>query len=63
MKHIILVLILAFTVAVVCEYHGFNRGFAEGEKSANTWWIEKKSLYYDTSEVVKKQIAKQNNHI
>ena len=63
MKQIILILILLSLVAVVCEYHGFKRGFTEGEKVANSWWIDKKSLYYDSSEVLKKQMAKQNHHI
>ena len=63
MKKLLLVFaILLFTV-LICEYHGYRRGYAEGEKLTNTWWIDKKSTYYDIDEVVKKRMENRYNRI
>jgi hypothetical protein len=63
MKKLLLVLaILLFTV-LICEYHGYQRGYADGEKQTNTWWIDKKSTYYDIREVVRKRSENRYDHI
>lgn len=61
MKKTILVILLVLLVAALCEFHGFKRGFAQGEKVTNAWWIDQKSVMYDTSEVLKKNILHRNN--
>lgn len=63
MKKICLFLVLLALVALVCEIHGFSRGFRQGEKETNGWWVDKKSTYYDTSELFKKQLADRYNVI
>lgn len=63
MKKVLLVLVLMILVALVCEYHGYRRGFTDGEKITNSWWIDKKSTYYDISEVVKKRYHKKLDEI
>ena len=63
MKKIYFYLLVLVLVALACEYDGFIRGFNQGEKETNSWWISKKSLYYDTSEVIKKQIKNNHNFI
>lgn len=61
MKKTALVILLVLIVAVVCELHGFKRGFARGEKVTNAWWIDQKSVMYDTSELLKKNILNRYN--
>lgn len=63
MKKACLLVLLLAAVALAFELHGFYRGYRKGEKVTNSWWIGKKSLYYDTSEIIKKQIAEHHNHI
>jgi ABC-type glycerol-3-phosphate transport system substrate-binding protein len=63
MKKACLLVLLLAAVALAFELHGFHRGYRKGEKVTNSWWINKKSLYYDTSEIIKKQIAEHHNHI
>ncbi len=61
MKKTLLVFILFVFVAVIFEYHGYHRGFNDGETITNSWWIDKKSQYYDTSQVIKKRQHKKHN--
>jgi hypothetical protein len=41
-------------------HYGYRRGYADGSQSTNAWWIDKKGLQFDTSEVIKKRLR--NNH-
>lgn len=63
MKKIGLLILLLVAAALAFELHGYYRGYQQGERVTNSWWIDKKSLYYDTSEIVKKQITEHQNHI
>jgi len=58
-KKLFILMIIAF-IALICEFHGFHRGFEQGRKTTNAWWIDKKSRLYDTSEVLRKEF--QNGH-
>jgi len=63
MKKAVFVILLVLLVAVLCEFHGFKRGFTQGEKVTNAWWIDQKSVLYDTSEVLKKNNLNGHNRI
>ena len=43
--------------------HGYNLGYLDGENRANGWWIDKKTHYYESSEIRKKRINLKHNHI
>jgi hypothetical protein len=62
MKKLLLALAILLFAMLACEYHGYRRGFADGEKQTNAWWIDKKSTYYDIREVVRKRIENRFNH-
>ena len=47
-------------VALVSNYLGFARGFAKGARHTNLWWVEQKSIYYDTHQIIQKRQLK--NH-
>ncbi|MDA8141678.1 MAG: hypothetical protein M0036_23790 [Desulfobacteraceae bacterium] len=53
-KHLILILLIIL-LALVCEIHGFKRGFVQGQKATNSWWIDRKSRLYDTRETLRKE--------
>jgi hypothetical protein len=40
--------------------YGYKRGYADGSQSTNAWWIDKKGLQFETSEVIKKRLK--NHH-
>jgi hypothetical protein len=63
MKKLLLVLVILLFTVLICEYHGYRRGYADGEKLTNAWWIDKKSTYYDIREVVKKRSDNRYDHI
>lgn len=63
MKKYIFIILTLFLFAFLCELHGYHRGYENGRKSANAWWIDKKSRIYDTSEVLKKDTESGHNHI
>lgn len=42
---------------------GYEIGYNDGEKTANGWWIDKKSRYYESAEVKKKRINLKFNQI
>ena len=35
---------------------GYKRGYADGSQATNAWWIDKKGLQFETSEVIKKRL-------
>ena len=37
------------------NWFGYARGFRDGQKITNGWWIDKQSKYYDSVEVDKKR--------
>ena len=39
---------------------GYRRGYTDGSQSTNAWWIDKKGLQFETSEVIKKRLR--NHH-
>jgi hypothetical protein len=54
---------LLVAVFLIGAQRGYDLGFAEGEKKANGWWIDKKSRYYESSEIKKKRISHKYNQI
>jgi hypothetical protein len=56
MKTVTLIIFFVLLTALLCEFHGFQRGFESGSKVTNAWWIDKKSQIYETSEILRKNI-------
>ncbi|BBO83640.1 hypothetical protein [Desulfosarcina ovata] len=42
---------------------GYQLGYTDGENRANSWWIDKKSRYYESAEIKKKRIHLNHNQI
>ena len=53
-------LLVAFWSGAYC---GFRMGYTRAERITNTWWIDQKSRYYDSSEVQKKRLAQRYNAV
>ena len=43
--------------------HGYELGFNDGQNRANSWWIDKKSRYYESAEIKKKRIDMHHNQV
>ena len=56
-------LILLVAGFLLGTQHGYNLGYLDGENRANGWWIDKKTHYYESSEIRKKRINLKHNHI
>ncbi len=63
LKMAILIIALVGIAAWVGTYHGYKHGYNEGMQNTNTWWIDKQSRYYDSSEVEKKHLLRNHNLI
>lgn len=61
MRKTFLIIVLVVAVAVVSNYLGFARGFARGTRHTNIWWVEQKSIYYDTHEIIQKRQLKKHD--
>ncbi|MEE4114029.1 MAG: hypothetical protein V2I40_14515 [Desulfobacteraceae bacterium] len=59
----IVILILLIAGFLVGAQHGYDLGYLDGENRANAWWIDKKTHYYESSEIRKKRINLKHNHI
>lgn len=42
---------------------GYDLGFVDGENTANSWWIDKKSNYYESAKIKQKRIKLKYNEI
>ena len=42
---------------------GYDLGFIDGEKKANSWWIDKKSNYYESAKIKQKRSDMKYNEI
>jgi hypothetical protein len=58
-----LALVLLAAAFLAGAQHGYNLGYDDGEGRTNTWWIDKKARYYESSEVHKKRIHRRHHHI
>lgn len=56
-----LIIALLLTVALASNYLGFSRGFAKGAQITNGWWVDQKSIYYDTRQIIHKRHLKKHN--
>jgi hypothetical protein len=43
--------------------YGYKRGYADGSQATNAWWIDKKGLQFETSEVIKKRLKNRHQAI
>jgi membrane protein DedA with SNARE-associated domain len=53
--------LLVFIGMCLGSYQGYTCGYHEGQKTTNTWWIDKQSRYYDPVEVEKKRRSQKYN--
>ena len=56
-------ILVLFAVYVSGARHGYHLGYTDGQNSANGWWIDKKSQYYESAQIKKKRIIEKHNHI
>lgn len=66
MKRIVLTILTIITLTILVllgEIHGFRRGYEQGRKTTNTWWIDQKSRLYDTSKMLKNDTVNGYNQI
>lgn len=56
---IILMAAIFFTGA----QRGYDLGFTDGETRTNSWWIDKKSNYYEATKIKQKRISLKYNEI
>ncbi len=56
-------IILLLPVFLAGARQGYNFRHTDGENRANGWWIEKKTRYYESAEIMKKRINLKHNHI
>lgn len=42
---------------------GYDLGFIDGEKKTNSWWIDKKSNYYESAKIKQKRNEMKYNEI
>ena len=56
-------LLLLIAVFLAGARHGYDLGYAEGEKRTNGWWIDKKAHYYESGEIRKKRFSRKLNQI
>lgn len=47
---LVLMILMVATGMVLGNYNGYTRGYHDGQKVTNTWWINKQSRYYDSVE-------------
>lgn len=57
------VLILLVASFLAGAQHGYDLGYLDGENKTNGWWIDKKTHYYESSEIRKKRINLKHNYI
>jgi hypothetical protein len=56
-------LVIMVSVFLAGAHRGYDLGYTDGENTANGWWIDKKSRYYESAEVIKKRINLKYNQI
>ncbi len=61
MRKKFLMIVVVLAVARVSIYLGFARGFAKGLRHTNIWWVDQKSIYLDTHEILQKRQPKKHD--
>ena len=54
---------LMAAIFMVGAQRGYDLGFVDGENKANTWWIDKKSNYYESTKIKQKRINLKYNEV
>jgi uncharacterized ion transporter superfamily protein YfcC len=57
LRNIALLCLFLFIATMVALIYGYRRGYDHGQKTANKWWIDQQSKYYDPAEVLEKRRA------
>lgn len=61
MRKKFLMIVVVLAVALVSIYLGFARGFAKGLRDTSIWWVDQKSIYFDTHEILQKRQLKKHD--
>lgn len=61
MRKKFLMIVVVLAVALVSNSLGFARGFAKGLRHTNIWWVDQKSIYFDTHEILQKRQLKKHD--
>ena len=56
-------ILLLVAVFLAGAHRGYDLGYTDGQNTANGWWIDKKSRYYESAEIKKKRITRHFNRI
>jgi hypothetical protein len=56
-------LILMAAIFLAGARRGYDLGFTDGETRTNSWWIDKKSNYYEATKIKQKRISLKYNEI
>ncbi len=59
----ILMFLIFITGMFLGSFRTYERGYEDGRKVTNAWWIDKQSRYYDADEVEKKRRDSQFNQL
>lgn len=56
-------IILMTAIFLAGAQRGYDLGYVDGESRANTWWIDKKSNYYESTKIKQKRIDLRYNEV
>jgi hypothetical protein len=59
----VMAILLMLTIFMAGAQRGYDLGYADGEKKANSWWINKKSNYYEATKIKQKRIEMKCNDV
>lgn len=60
---VVLAVLVLGAVFLAGMMNGYHRGYTDGANQTNGWWIDKKTRYYESGEIIKKRIHRQHNHV
>jgi hypothetical protein len=54
---------IALVSVLMGSTFGYSRGYRDGQKATNSWWIGKQSRYYDSIETEKRKYMSHYNRL
>jgi hypothetical protein len=59
----VMAIFLMVAIFMAGAQRGYDLGYVDGENKANTWWIDKKSNYYESTKIKQKRINLKYNEV